>query len=187
MPKSPKKHKVSKGQNKGIHRKPLSPFAPAKRVIQGALDRAVATADKVAATLDVDAASTRLLPNKGFHRDYRVVIAAVLDNALRNTAKLTYLQRAEFENLGESDQFKRPENPIACLIRALGRYETAFFERNNQVLSTDAFESVQWLNIWRNVRVLLSTTAIGNIPGAVLWEVMEAVAKNAGFSSSDYT
>lgn len=87
--------------------------------------------------------------------------------------------REEFENLTNYEQ------PLAAMIRALGLYETKVFEKHGHVLAADAFEASHWLQMWQAVRVLLSGDR-GHMDGATLYACLEALAKNAGFSASDY-
>lgn len=117
---------------------------------------------------------------KLIHRDYRIVLNDVWMEAIRRDKRqggIPVEQRDVFENLLK-------ENPIASLIRALGLYETRYYETHGTHM--DAFERSHWLMMWNAVRVLLSTSMRDPLDGATLYRCLECLAKNAGFKEDEY-
>ena len=151
----------SRGQKKGINRKPMSPFAPKKVIIAA-----------VEAAMKPEHAPVRV------HRDYRIVLNDVWADALRNRG-VPITHRDIFENLHH-------ENPIAAMIRALGLFETVFFDRYGATLSTDVFLQNQWLMMWQGLRHILSQDLRGDMDGQTLWNCMAALALNAGIPSKEW-
>lgn len=115
-------------------------------------------------------------PNLRVHRDYRIVLNDVWMQALAR-GKVEITQRDVFEDLIH-------EHPVACLIRALGAYETGYHNKYN-FLATEGMDGAAWLNMWQQVRVLLSSNMRDPLDGATLWNCLFALGLNAGFTEKE--
>lgn len=158
--------KKSQGQKSPNNKRPLKPFPPLKKVI-------------TKTAVPQPSVNEYIEPLIRIHRDYRIVLHDVwMDAIQRPGSHITIEQREQFENLLD-------EQPLACLIRALGLFETRFYNKYGKLLATDGFEGRQWMNMWGNLTVLLACDR-GIMDGGTLYRCLECLALNAGFTQEDF-
>ena len=135
------------------------------------------------------------------HLDYRIVLANVWAESLEK-AKLSKTEppalvlrhRDAFESFGTvqavQGDYKVPalvlhEGPQPAMIRALGLWETEFYNKYGTLIAHDGEKEV-WLAVWKQVASWwLSCEYDHRLLGRLMYDALVALALNAGFAPED--
>lgn len=113
------------------------------------------------------------------HRDYRIVFNDAMNAGRELPGALGWwvAHRDAFEDLFN-------EHPVAALMRAIGRYETAHFELRKTTIAHDLVLGKCWLTMFFEVRRLLNGVML-DLDAVLCERMLVALALNAGFEESD--